>query len=141
MRLHQTAALEFDAAQPRTARALADPSAGPMKRGTAMVLQFPVGCIVSVINIMIYALVIVGAVGIARSTGARQTGRSIGTAAALLVAHTLEVFVSALVHPVVGAAPAGSDLLYFVFADYNTTLDYGDVTPVKRRSSLGQLLR
>ncbi len=32
-----------------------------------MVLQFLVGCIVSVINIMIHALVTVGAVGIARS--------------------------------------------------------------------------
>jgi hypothetical protein len=57
-----------------------------------MVLQFLVGCIVSVINIMIHALVTVGAV--------------------------------------VGATPAGSDLLYFAFVNY-TTLGYGDVTPVQ----------
>jgi hypothetical protein len=103
-----------------------------------MVLQFLVGCIVSVINIMIHALVTVGAVGIARSTALRQTHRPrlqlmavmIGTAAALMVAHTLEVFVWALAYAVVGAAPAGSDLLYFAFVNY-TTLGYGDVTPVK----------
>jgi hypothetical protein len=103
-----------------------------------MVFQFLVGCIVSVINIMIHALVTVGVVGIARSTGLRQTGRPslhlmivmISTAAALMVAHTLEVFVWALAYAVVGAAPAGSDLLYFAFVNY-TTLGYGDVTPVK----------
>jgi hypothetical protein len=103
-----------------------------------MVLQFLVGCIVSVINIMIHALVTVGAVGIARSTGLRQTDRPrlhlmvvmISTAAALMVAHTLEVFVWALAYAVVGAAPVGSDLLYFAFVNY-TTLGYGDVTPVK----------
>jgi hypothetical protein len=103
-----------------------------------MVLQFLVGCIVSVINIMIHALVTVGVVGIARSTGLRQTGRPrlhlmvvmISTAATLMVAHTLEVFVWALAYAVVGAAPAGSDLLYFAFVNY-TTLGYGDVTPVK----------
>jgi Ion channel len=103
-----------------------------------MVLQFLVGCIVSVINIMIHALVTVGAVGIARSAGLRQTGRPrlhlmavmVRTAAALMVAHTLEVFVWALAYAVVGAAPAGSDLLYFAFVNY-TTLGYGDVTPVK----------
>jgi hypothetical protein len=103
-----------------------------------MVLQFLVGCIVSVINIMIHALVTVGVVGIARSTGLRQTGRPrlhlmvvmISTAAALMVAHTLEVFVWALAYAVIGAAPAGSDLLYFAFVNY-TTLGYGDVTPVK----------
>ena len=103
-----------------------------------MVLQFLVGCIVSVINIMIHALVTVGAVGIARSTALRQTHRPrlqlmavmIGTAAALMVAHTLEVFVWALAYAVVGAAPAGSDLLYFAFVNY-TTLGYGDITPVQ----------
>jgi hypothetical protein len=97
-----------------------------------MVLQFLVGCIVSVTNIMIHALLTVGVVGIGRSTGLRQTSRPrlhlmvvmISTAAALMLAHTLEVF------SVVGAAPTGSDLLYFAFVNY-TTLGYGDVTPVK----------
>jgi hypothetical protein len=98
-----------------------------------MVFQFLVGCIVSVINIMIHALVTVGAVGIARSAGLRHAERPrlhlmlvmVGTAAVLMVAHTLEVFVWVLAYAIVGAAPAGSDLLYFAFVNY-TTLGYGD---------------
>ena len=103
-----------------------------------MVLQFLIGCIVSVVNIMIHALVTVGAVGIARSAGLRYTAWPrldlmvvmVATAVALMVAHTLEVFVWALAYAIVGAAPAGSDLLYFAFVNY-TTLGYGDITPVQ----------
>jgi hypothetical protein len=103
-----------------------------------MVHQFLVGCVVSVINIMIHALVTVGAVGIARSAGLRHAGRPrlhlmlvmVESAAALMVAHTLEVFVWALAYALVGAAPAGGDLLYFAFVNY-TTLGYGDITPVQ----------
>lgn len=36
-----------------------------------MALQFLIGCIVSIVNIMVHALVTVGAVGIARSAGSR----------------------------------------------------------------------
>ena len=87
---------------------------------------------------MIHALVTVGAVGIARSAGLRHRERPrlhlmavmVGTAAALMVAHTLEVFVWALAYAIVDAAPAGSDLVYFAFVNY-TTLGYGDITPVQ----------
>jgi len=54
----------------------------------------------------------------------------VATAAALMVAHTLEVFVWAMAYAIVGAAPAGSDLLYFAFVNY-TTLGYGDIMPVQ----------
>ena len=54
----------------------------------------------------------------------------VGTATALMVVHTLEVFVWALAYAVVSAAPAGSDLLYFAFVDY-TTLGYGHITPAR----------
>jgi hypothetical protein len=102
-----------------------------------MALQFLIGGIVSVINIMIHALVTVGAIGIARSAGLRHTGRPrshlmavmVATATVLMLAHTLEIFVWALAYAAVGAAPAGSDLLYFAFVNY-TTLGYGDITPV-----------
>jgi len=110
----------------------------PVKRGMVMALQFLLGFIVSVINIMIHALVTVGAVGIARSAGLRHRKRPrfhlmavmVGTAATLMVAHTLEVLVWALAYSLVGAAPADSDLIYFAFVNY-TTLGYGDITPVQ----------
>jgi hypothetical protein len=103
-----------------------------------MAVQFPVGTIISVINIMIHALVTVAAIDIARTAGLKHTTwpRShlmavmVTTAVILMVAHTVEVLVWALAYAVVGAAPAGSDLLYFAFVNY-TTLGYGDITPVE----------
>jgi hypothetical protein len=52
-----------------------------------------------------------------------------GTAAALMVAHTLEILVWALAYRVIGATPPGSEVLYFTFVNY-TTLGYGDITPL-----------
>lgn len=109
-------------------------------------LQFLIGCIVSVVNIMIHALVTVGAVGFARSSGLRHVARPrlhlmvvmVGTAVALMAAHTLEVFVWALAYAAVGAAPGSSDLLYFAFVNY-TTLGYGDITPVQAWRLIGPM--
>lgn len=102
-----------------------------------MPLQLLVGSIPSLINIMIHALVTIGAVALARASGLRHTLRPrshlmavmVATAAVLMVAHTLEVFVWAIAYALFGAAPDGSDLLYFAFVNY-TTLGYGDITPV-----------
>src|SRR4051812_22050520 len=101
-----------------------------------MAAQFLVGSIVTVINIMIHALVTVGVVYIARSAGLRHTKQPrfhlmavmVAVAAALMVAHTLEIVVWTLAYAMIGAAPDGSDLLYFAFVNY-TTLGYGDITP------------
>ena len=101
-----------------------------------MAVQFLVGSIVTVINIMIHALVTVGAVGVARWAGLRHTVQPrlhlmavmVAVASVLMVAHTLEVLVWALAYAIVSAAPEGSDLLYFAFVNY-TTLGYGDITP------------
>ncbi|MBP1094028.1 potassium channel family protein [Bradyrhizobium diazoefficiens] len=103
-----------------------------------MAVQFLVGAIVSVINIMIHALVTVGAIGIARTAGLRYAARPrlhlmavmVATASTLMVAHTMEVLVWALAYAMLGAAPAGSDLIYFAFVNY-TTLGYGDITPIQ----------
>lgn len=111
-----------------------------------MVPQFLFGFGVSVINIMIHALVTVGAVAIARSAGLRRRGQlrlhligvMVGTAAALMVAHTLEIFVWALAYLVVGAASADSGMLYFAFVNY-TTLGYGDITPVQSWRLIGPM--
>jgi Ion channel len=43
-----------------------------------------------------------------------------------------------LSYALVGAAPEGSDLLYFAFVNY-TTLGYGDVTPVKEWRLVGPM--
>src|SRR4051794_13784869 len=98
-----------------------------------MLLQFLVGGAASVISIVIHALVTVGVIGIARSVGLRNARWPrlhlmvvmVGAATSLMVAHTLEVFVWAIIYAAVGAAPADSDLLYFAFVNY-TTLGYGD---------------
>lgn len=111
-----------------------------------MALQFLIGAIVSVINIMIHALVTVGAIGIARRAGLQQTKRPrlhvmavmAATAVALMVAHTLEMLVWTLTYAIVGATPDGSELLYFAFVNY-TTLGYGDITPVPAWRLLGPM--
>lgn len=104
-----------------------------------MTYQFLIGSAVSIVNIMIHALVTIGAIGIARSAGLRHTlwprlhlmVVMAATAAVLMVAHTLEVLVWALVYRSIGVAPQGSELLYFAFVNY-TTLGYGDITPTEQ---------
>jgi hypothetical protein len=103
-----------------------------------MAAQLLIGSFVSIVNIMIHAFVTVGAVGIARTAGLRHTAWPrlhlmavmVSTVVVLMVAHMLEIFVWALAYALVGAAPEGSDLLYFAFVNY-TTLGYGDITPVQ----------
>ena len=62
----------------------------------------------------------------------------VATAVVLIVAHTIEALVWALAYALVGAAPAGSGLLYFAFVNY-TTLGYGDVTPVQAWQLIGPM--
>ncbi|WP_375307529.1 potassium channel family protein [Bradyrhizobium sp. A11] len=103
-----------------------------------MTVQFLAGGLVSAINIMIHAIVTVGAISIARAAGLRHTHRPrlhlmavmVATAAVLMLAHTLEILVWALAYLILGAAPPESDRLYFAFVNY-TTLGYGDITPVQ----------
>src|SRR4051812_13380465 len=86
---------------------------------------------------MIYAPVNVAAIDIPPTPRVEHTARApappmgrVGiTAVFLMVAHVVEVLIWALAYAAVGAAPPGSDLLYFPFVNY-TTLGYGDITPV-----------
>ena len=111
-----------------------------------MAIQLLVGLIVSAIAIMIHALATVGAIGVARAAGRRHAaqprlhlmGVMVATMLVLMLAHTIEIVVWSLSYALVGAAPAGSDLLYFAFVNY-TTLGYGDVTPVKAWQLLGPM--
>jgi hypothetical protein len=111
-----------------------------------MLIQLLVGSLVSAGAIMIHALATVGAIGAARAAG-RRRGRyprlhlmtvMVATVLVLMLAHTCEIVVWSLSYAVVGAAPEGSDLLYFAFVNY-TTLGYGDVTPVKAWRLVGPM--
>ncbi|MCA1454657.1 two pore domain potassium channel family protein [Bradyrhizobium sp. BRP22] len=103
-----------------------------------MALQFLVSAIVSVVTIMIHALATIAAVSIVRVAARRHTdwprlhlmSVMVTAATMLMLAHSLEVLVWALAYAIVGAGPAGTDVLYFAFVNY-TTLGYGDITPVK----------
>ncbi|WP_312010193.1 potassium channel family protein [Bradyrhizobium neotropicale] len=95
---------------------------------------------------MIHALVTVAVVAIARIAERRQTdwprlhlmGVMVIVATLLMLAHTLEVFVWALAYAIVGAAPAGADLVYFAFVNY-TTLGYGDIIPAESWRLMGPM--
>lgn len=111
-----------------------------------MLIQLLVGSLVSVIAIMIHALATIGAISVARGA-ARRPARlprvhlmsiMVATVLVLMLAHTAEIVVWSLSYAIVGAAPEGSDLLYFAFVNY-TTLGYGDITPVKAWQLLGPM--
>jgi len=101
---------------------------------------------VSVVNIAIHALVMTTVVWVAQSRGAQNGSHHllfliavmIPTVSVLMVAHVLEVVAWSLAYLIVGAAPAGADLVYFAFVNY-TTLGYGDVVPLERWRLLGPM--
>ena len=109
-----------------------------------MLLQFVVGAAACICNIAIHALVMLVLVRVAQ--GAARTSRlspslllvtiMVATVSVLMMAHGLEVLVWALTYGMVGAAPAGADVVYIAFVNY-TTLGYGDVVPVDRWRLLG----
>ena len=109
-------------------------------------MQLLVGSLVSVVNIMIHAALTVTAISIARAVGYRRTSRArfhlmgvmVATVLVLMLAHTIEAAVWAFSYSIVGAAPEGSDLLYFAFVNY-CTLGYGDIVPVPEWRLLGPL--
>ncbi|MFN4017888.1 MAG: potassium channel family protein [Reyranella sp.] len=109
-----------------------------------MLLQFVVGAAACICNIAIHALVMLVLVRVAqRAARTSRLGPSlllvtimVATVSVLMMAHGLEVLVWALTYGMVGAAPAGADVVYFAFVNY-TTLGYGDVVPVDRWRLLG----
>jgi hypothetical protein len=115
-----------------------------------MLRQLLVGAAVSACNIGIHAFVMTAVVRVAHRARARSDARDssqqaqrliavmIATVSVLMAAHVSEVIVWALVYAIVGAVPAGADVLYFAFVNY-TTLGYGDVTPVERWQLLGPM--
>lgn len=108
--------------------------------------QILVGAAVSVCNIAIHAFLMAAVIWAARTAGAITTSRQslrlitimIATVSFLMAAHFAEILVWSWAYAIAGAAPKGTDLIYFAFVNY-TTLGYGDVTPVERWQLLGPI--
>ena len=111
-----------------------------------MVGQVLLGVGVSFCNIAIHAFLMAGVIWAARGAisikASHQSLRlitvMIATVSFLMAAHFAEVLVWSLAYAIVGAAPEGTDLIYFAFVNY-TTLGYGDVIPVERWHLLGPM--
>lgn len=109
-------------------------------------MQFLVGGLVSICNIVVHSLVMMVVIRVARAV-ALDYARSrppllvavmAATVSVLMMAHALEVLIWALAYLLVGAVPPGNDLIYFAYVNY-TTLGYGDVVPVKEWQILGPM--
>jgi hypothetical protein len=111
-----------------------------------MLRQLLVSIAVSVCNIAIHAIVMAAVLWVVRVADERATQRQslrlvgvmIATVSVFMAAHIAEVFVWSLAYMMVGAAPPGTDFIYFAFVNY-TTLGYGDVTPIERWQLLGPM--
>src|SRR5882757_4499960 len=111
-----------------------------------MLRQFLVSIAVSGCNIAIHAIVMAAVLWAAHLADQRATSRQslrlvaamIATVSVLMAAHIAEVIVWSLAYMTVGAAPPGTDFIYFAFVNY-TTLGYGDVTPTERWHLLGPM--
>jgi hypothetical protein len=111
-----------------------------------MLLQLPVGIMVSICNITIHSLLMTTVIRASRSTGSMEVSHPalllssvmIVTVLVLMAAHLGEVIVWALAYFVLNAAPDGSDIVYFAFVNY-TTLGYGDITPTEDWKLLGPM--
>jgi hypothetical protein len=111
-----------------------------------MLRQILLGVGVSFCNIAIHAFLMAGVIAAARAAilirTSYQSLRLITVMTAvvsfLMAAHFAEVLVWAAAYSIAGAAPEGTDLIYFAFVNY-TTLGYGDVTPVARWHLLGPM--
>ena len=111
-----------------------------------MLRQFLVSIAVSFCTIAIHATVMAAVLWVARLADERATSPQslrlvavmIATVSVLMAAHIAEVVVWSFAYFMVGAAPPGTDFIYFAFVNY-TTLGYGDVTPIERWQLLGPM--
>jgi len=111
-----------------------------------MLRQLLVGTAVSSCNIVIHALVMTAVVGVIRIVSAKDRlhpwlfliAIMIAAVMVLMLAHTSEVMVWSLAYALIGAAPDGTDLMYFAFVNY-ATLGYGDVVPVEDWRLIGPM--
>jgi len=109
--------------------------------------QIIVGGVPSLANLIIHAVLLAVVVrtvrhlsghGQARPAVLTDTLIIVATGILLVAGHFVEVLIWAGTYAIVGAAPPGTDLVYFAFSNY-TTLGYGDVLPVPRWRLLGPM--
>jgi hypothetical protein len=114
--------------------------------GGTMLDQILVGGAASLLNIIIHAVLLAGITGTVRRISLsdqsvpavlQYTLVIVATGTLLVAGHFLEVLVWAGTYDLVGAAPPGTDLVYFAFGNY-TTLGYGDTVPVPEWHLLGR---
>ena len=100
--------------------------------------QLLVGGTASLVNLAIHAMLLAAVVWTVRRLSAKDSFAPaflqysvtiVATGVLLVAGHFLEVLLWASTYKVVGAAPPGTDLVYFAFGNY-TTLGYGDVIPL-----------
>jgi hypothetical protein len=100
--------------------------------------QIIVGGAPSLTNLIIHAILLAVVVRTVRDLSARgqaapavltDTLIIVATGVLLVAGHFIEVLIWAGTYAIGGAAPPGTDLVYFAFSKY-TTLGYGDVLPV-----------
>jgi len=109
--------------------------------------QILVGGAASLVNLVIHAVLLGGVVWTVRRLSVKDsfvpaflqyTVVIVATGTLLVAGHFLEVVIWAVTYDLVGAAPPGTDLVYFAFGNY-TTLGYGDVLPLPQWHMLGPL--
>jgi hypothetical protein len=109
--------------------------------GSGIILdQILVGGAASLVNLIIHAMLLAGVVWTVRRIEVKDSFIPavlqysiviVSTGTLLVAGHFLEVLVWAVTYGLAGAAPPGTDLVYFAFGNY-TTLGYGDIIPVDR---------
>ncbi|WP_407520716.1 potassium channel family protein [Methylobacterium oryzisoli] len=108
-----------------------------------MLAQLMVGAVASVCSITIHSFMMALVLKVARAhrilrgySSVALAGIMTSAVCVLMMAHTLEIMIWAIIYRAVDIAPAGSDFLYFAFVNY-TTLGYGDILPSERWRLLG----
>jgi hypothetical protein len=109
--------------------------------------QLLAGGATSLLNLVIHALIMGGVVKVLIGMSGRgsttpqflqYTVVIVAAGSVLFAGHFLEVLLWAFTYAAVGAAPPGTDLIYFALGNY-TTLGYGDVLPLEHWRLLGPM--
>jgi Ion channel len=119
----------------------------PPIEGTILLNQILVGGAASLANLIIHAALLACVVWTVRRLSLSDTFAPhllqymlviVCTGTLLVAGHFSEVTVWAFTYGLIGAAPPGTDLVYFAFGNY-TTLGYGDIVPVAQWRLLGPM--